>query len=98
MKNTDKKVDVCWFSFPITVKGDRGSLLRHLEKAGIETRPLFSGQITLHPAYQNSEYRVSGKLDGANYITEHSFWISCHPSLSKRDLKYIVKTFDEYYS
>src|SRR3990167_3891036 len=37
-----KEADVCWFAFPITVIGDRGVLLRHLEKNGIETRPMFA--------------------------------------------------------
>lgn len=89
---------VCWFSYPITIVGDRGPLLRHLERNGIETRPLFSGNITKHPAYLKSEFRISGKLKGANHITGHSFWISCHPSLTRSDLKYIVKTFDEFFS
>ena len=93
-----ENADVCWFSFPITYTGNRGKLLRHLEKNGIETRPLFSGNITHHPAYSKSKFRISGKLREADYITEHSFWISCHPSLTKSDLKYIVKTFNNYFN
>ena len=92
------EADVCWFAFPLTYKGDRGKLLRHLEKNGIETRPMFSGNITLHPAYANSKFRISGKLKGADYITKHSFWISTHPSLTKSDLKYIVKTFGNFFN
>ena len=90
-------ISVCWFSFPLTYKGDRGKLLKHLEKHGIETRPMFSGNICLHSAYKNSNYRISGRLDGANYITKHSFWLSCHPRLKKSDLDYIVQTFDKYF-
>ena len=90
-------VDVCWFSFPITYKGDRRKLLKHLEKNGIETRPMFSGNITKHPAYKNSKFRISGSLEQADYITEHSFWISCHPSLTESDLDYMVKVFNEFF-
>lgn len=97
MPHTIKGADVCWFAFPIWAL-NRGPLLKHLEKNGIETRPMFSGNITLHPAYEKSEYRVSGNLDGANSITKNAFWISCHPSLTKSDLEYIVKTFDDYYA
>src|SRR3990167_1112520 len=57
--------DVCWFAFPLTYKGDRGKLLKHLEKNGIETRPLFSGNISKHPAYAKSKFKISGKLAGA---------------------------------
>lgn len=92
-----KGADVCWFSFPITYNGNRGRLLRHLEKNGIETRPMFSGNICRHPAYDN-EYRVSGDLLEADIITEHSFWVSCHPSLTKKDLEYMVKVFNEFFN
>lgn len=90
--------DVCWFAFPLTYKGGRGKLLRHLERWGIETRPMFSGNITRHPAYTKDMYRISGRLKEADYITKHSFWISCHPSLTKSDLKYIVKVFDQFFN
>ncbi len=90
--------DVCWFAFPITYTGDRGKLVAHLEKAGIETRSMFSGNITKHPAYAHSKYRIYGDLSEADYILNHSFWISCHPRLSKRDLKHIVKTFNDFFA
>ena len=89
--------DVCWFAFPLTYRGDRGKLLCHLEKNGIETRPMFSGNITRHPAYSKDMYRISGTLKEADEITAHSFWISCHPSLTKSDLKYMVKVFDDFF-
>lgn len=89
--------DVCWFSYPITTTGDRGPLLKHLESRGIETRPLFSGNITSHPAYKDSKYRIGGNLIHADYIAEHSFWISCHPSLTKADLNRIIKAFNDYF-
>ncbi len=89
---------ICWFSLPLTTTGDRGMLLKYLEKHGIETRPMFSGNITRHPAYDKNSYRISGDLRGADYITEHSFWISCHPSLTLLDLRYIVKVFNDFYA
>lgn len=90
--------DVCWFAFPISVQNhtSRARLLKHLEGAGIETRPLFAGNITRHPAYVNSKYRTY-KIDEANLIMNHSFWISCHPSLTGAQLKYIIKTFDDFF-
>jgi len=90
--------DVCWFAFPITTKGDRGELVAHLEKNGIETRSMFAGNVTRHPMCDNIEYKISGKLDGANYIMRQSFWISVHPRLTKNDKEYIIKTFEDYYT
>lgn len=94
-----KKADVCWFAFPLSY-AYRGKLLKHLEKNGIETRPMFSGNIALHPAYDYGEFHIyiPNQLTGANLITKHSFWISCHPSLTKSDLEYIIKVFKDFFN
>lgn len=97
LPKTIPNADVCWFSFPLTYHGERGPLLRHLEKNGIETRPLFSGNITRHPAYQKGTYRTSGELKEADYITKHSFWVSTHPSLSRSDVDYMLKVFNDFF-
>lgn len=97
MPKTVKGAEVCWFSFPITTKGDRGKLVNYLENKQIETRSMFAGNILKHPAYQNMRFKKL-KLSGADYILEHSFWISCHPRLSQEDREYIVKCFEDYYA
>lgn len=87
-----------WFSFPLSVGyGERGPLVAHLEKWGIETRSMFAGNILKHPAYKDVKYRVSGSLAQADEILKRSFWITCHPTLTKSDLEYIVKVFEMYY-
>lgn len=89
-----------WFSFPITCKtrGERAKLVAHLEKRGIETRSMFAGVITKHPAYKGVKYRVSGKLPDANYILANSFWIGVHPRMTEADRKYVVEAFKDYYT
>ncbi len=93
LPETVKGADVCWFALPLTVLGDRGALVSFLERRGIETRSMFAGNITKHPAYKDSEYRISGDLKDADYILEHSFWLTVHPRLKQRDLDYIVMSF-----
>jgi dTDP-4-amino-4,6-dideoxygalactose transaminase len=89
--------DPSWFSFPLTVTTERGPLVAYLEKKGIETRSLFSGNILRHPAYANVEYALRTDLKDADYITEHSFWVTTHPRYTTKDLKYIVDVFDTYF-
>lgn len=94
----NKNADVCWFSFPLSTKGDRGPLVAHLEKAGIETRSMFAGNVLKHPMCANIEYRSVLKDDSeCNTILTNSFWISCHPRLIQNDREYIVKTFADFY-
>lgn len=91
--------DICWFALPLTVENpvSRAKLIKHLEKRGIETRSMFAGNITLHPAYKHSEFRRGSKLNGANEILKRSFWIGVHPRMTECDRKYIIKAFDDYF-
>lgn len=94
----ENNADICWFAFPITYTGNRGELTSFLEGKGIETRSMFAGRIDLHPAYKDSKFRISGKLEEADYILKHSFWISCHPRLTQSDREYIIKTFNDFFA
>ena len=58
---------------------------------------MFTGNITRHPAYKNSKFRIHGKLRESDYILEHSFWIGVHPRYTKEDREYIIKTFDDFF-
>lgn len=89
------EADVCWFSFPLSYH-DRGPLVAHLEENGIETRSMFSGNILKHPAYKNIEHR-SMLLTNCNRILKDSFWVSVHPSLTNKDLNYMVKVFNAFF-
>lgn len=94
-----KNADVCWFAFPLSTVEDRGKLVAHLERHGIETRSMFSGNITKHPAYTKSKYIIGPDgLEKSQFILKHSFWITCHPRLKKSDLDYIIKVFKDYYA
>lgn len=89
--------DVCWFALPLTTTYKRGELVSYLEKNGIETRSMFAGNVTKHPAYKDSGYYTFGDLRESNEILTNSFWITVHPRLKLSDLKYIIRVFDKYY-
>lgn len=98
MPKVVKGADVCWFALPLTTTFKRGELIAYLEKYGIETRSMFAGNITRHPAYKDSGYYTFGSLKESDEIMRQSFWITTHPRLKLSDLKYIVKVFDDYYA
>lgn len=93
-----KGSDVCWFAFPLTTIGNRGKLVAHLEKNGIETRSMFAGNITRHPAYKNTKFKIGPDgLKHADYILRQSLWIGVHPRMTQKDREYVVNVFDKYY-
>lgn len=87
--------DPSWFSFPLS-SPNRPALVEHLEKNGIETRSMFSGNILRHPGYLHFKWDKKS-LPVADEILKQSFWISCHPRLTKEDLGYMVRVFESFY-
>ncbi|MBA8827515.1 CDP-6-deoxy-D-xylo-4-hexulose-3-dehydrase [Saccharopolyspora lacisalsi] len=92
--------DPSWFGFAITVLPEanftRRDMLRFLEDRKIATRQLFAGNITRHPAYTESRYRVSETLTNSDIVTERSFWLGVYPGLSPEAIDYVADTIREY--
>ncbi len=95
------KADVSWFAFPITVKEgagfSRNDLTQHLEKALIETRPIFAGNILHHPAYRSISKRIVGSLDNSTRLIRDSFFIGVYPGITDEMLDYMIKVFKEFF-
>jgi dTDP-4-amino-4,6-dideoxygalactose transaminase len=88
--------DVSYLAYPLIAKeGKRKGIREGLERKGIETRPIFQCIPTQQPVYSYLKEEYQGKLPNAEYIGKNGFYIGCHQYLSKEDLEYITKSFDE---
>ena len=95
--------DPSWFGFLLSVKEESGvkrnDLTAFLEKANIQTRLLFSGNLIKHPCFDQIRgtdvYRVVGELKNTDYIMEHSFWIGVYPGMTKEMLQYMADQIHE---
>jgi len=88
----------CYFGFVITVrKGSgvsRNEVTGYLEDAGIETRNLFCGNLTRHPAYQGTDFKVVGSLHNTDTVMNDTFFIGVYPGLKKDHLLYVIEKLD----
>lgn len=90
------KSSPCWFGFIMTAREgcDSSSIVRKIEEAGIQTRRLFSGNITRHPAFDSirgtDAYRVVGGLKETDRIMRDSFWVGVYPGLTEEILNYMT--------
>jgi CDP-6-deoxy-D-xylo-4-hexulose-3-dehydrase len=96
-----KKADPAWFAFPITVREDapffRETIVKHLEDNKIQTRPIFSGNITRQPAYKYCKLKVCGSLENSDKIMKNAFFVGVYPGLKEAQLRHIAKTFDIFF-
>lgn len=91
-----------WFGFPITVKESapfsKNDLVNFLASKLIDTRPLFAGNITKQPYFENIKYRVVGNLENTDLIMNNTFWIGVFPGLTQEMLQYVVETFKNFFN
>ncbi len=86
-----------WFGFPIILdskyRNKKSKLVSILEKNGIETRPIVSGNFLNQPAIK--KFKISSenkKFDNAQYIEDYGFFIGLHTkNISYYDLNLITK-------
>ena len=83
-----------WFGFPLAVRPEapfsRNDLIRHLDRAKIDTRLLFGGNLTRQPAYRDMPHRKVGPLANSDFVMTQVFWIGVYPGLSREMLEYVI--------
>lgn len=80
------------YAFPLICRDgvSRAKVVKVLEDALIETRPIFGGNLLKQPAFANIPHRVHGELKNTDKIARDGFFIGCHPLLRQEELEYMV--------
>ena len=92
-----------WFGFLVSIKPesglDRNAVTQYIEKHNIQTRLLFSGNITLHPCFDSirdtDAYRISGDLCETEFIMKNTFWVGVYPGMTDEMIDYMAKVILE---
>jgi len=89
-----------WFSLPIYVKEDapftRHELESFLNKKGIETRQIMTGDITSHPASELYDYKIIGDLRFTKAIHKNAFFFGNHPLIGEKERRHVLACFNEF--
>ncbi len=96
--------DPAWFGFLFTLSGeapfDRNELAEFLEQRNIQTRNLFSGNLTRHPCFapltEGKDYRVASVLVHTDVIMNRALWIGVYPGMSLEKLDYMAESIDTF--
>jgi CDP-6-deoxy-D-xylo-4-hexulose-3-dehydrase len=96
-----EKADPAWFAFPLRVREkapfSRYEITRFLEANGVETRPLFAGNLLKQPAYKNIRRRIIGDLSNSDLIMKGTFFVGVYPGLDQIRLDYMLDTFRKFF-
>lgn len=91
-----------WFGFLITCQEgtDRNRVVQYVEKAGVQTRMLFAGNLIKHPCFDEMRrkgegYRVVGSLQNTDRIMRDTFWVGVYPGMTDEMIDYMAKKIRE---
>jgi len=94
----NKGVKTAWLAFPLVIKNNkikRGNLQIFLEKRGIQTRTIFTGNILRQPIMKRKKYFKHNKSEiVSNDVMKNGILIGCHHGLTKKNLGYICESFN----
>jgi|TARA_B100001105_G_C22379718_1_gene439087 CDP-6-deoxy-D-xylo-4-hexulose-3-dehydrase len=86
--------------YPITVKKNKffkkKDLVNELEKHGIETRSVMTGNITKQPVAKILKFKKSGDLKNSDYIHENSFVIGNHHEIGEKQRKFVTDVITNF--
>ena len=91
----NENVSTNFLAYPIILKEtnlfSRKKFQIYLEKNNVQTRPIFSGNILRHPAFNNiiSNKNKLNSFKNSDYIMKNGLLIGCHQGLSKQKIDYI---------
>lgn len=98
----EKEANPSPFGFIMTCREgvSRDKITSFLEARHIQTRVLFSGNIILHPCFdelreEGSGYRVAGELKNTDRIMKDSFWVGVYPGMTDEKIDYMAKSIIE---
>lgn len=93
--------EVTWYAFPLIVRDEapftRNELQIFLEERGIQTRPIFTGNILRQPGFKTIARREtpSGYPD-ADLVTRGGIVIGCHQGLSEEQVAHVYDAAERF--
>lgn len=90
-----------WLAYPILIKPDapfkRRDLQIYLEERNVQTRTIFTGNITRQPGYKNLEMRKArGGFPNADNVMQYGVLLACHHGLTDEMIAHMHNVLDEF--
>ena len=95
------KARVTWLAVPLIVRDDspftRRDLQTHFERAGIQTRTVFTGNVLRQPGFRDIERREPpGGFPNADRVMRGGMLVGCHQGMDSADIEYVQRCFREF--
>ena len=90
-----------WLAFPLTIRESspfaRKEMQIFLESRNIQTRVVFTGNITRQPAFKDQPMRVSSNgYPEADKVMKSGVLLACHHGLTSEMMAHVHQSFDDF--
>ena len=90
-----------WHMFPILIRPEsgirRGELQQHMERNGVDTRMVWTGNILRQPAFKGIPHRVApGGLPNADRVMQQGLVLPCNHAMNDDDIDYVCEMLDTF--
>jgi CDP-4-dehydro-6-deoxyglucose reductase, E1 len=97
LPRTTSELDTAWHMFPILIRPEsdvrRSAFQQHMERHGVDTRMIWTGNVTRQPAFRKVPQRVpAGGLPNADRVMEQGLVLPSNHGLGDTDIDYIWAT------
>lgn len=97
LPRTTEGVDTAWHMFPVIIRPDSGvrrsEFQEHMECNGVDTRMVWTGNVTRQPAFAAVEWRLpDGGLPNADRVMRQGLVLPSNQGLDDDDVDYIWTT------
>ncbi len=94
LPRTTAELDTAWHMFPILIRPESGvrrsALQQHMESHGVDTRMVWTGNVTRQPAFKGAGIRIPpGGLPNADRVMEQGLVLPSSHGLADEDVDYI---------
>ena len=96
--DSNKYVQASWFGIPILLSKNinRNKFLKKIEKEGVETRPIISGNFLKQPSIKKYKLNSGGKFKNSDLINNHGFFIGLPTNnISDKKIRKLVNIFEK---
>ena len=93
----NKNVKPSWFGIPILLnnKINKKKFIKKIEKKGVETRPIISGNFLNQPSVNKYKLNKKNKMKNAEYVNKNGFFIGLSSTnLPNNKIKKLIKAFE----
>ena len=96
--DANNHVKASWFGIPILLskKINRNKFLKKIEKLGVETRPIISGNFLKQPSIRKYKLNKKSNFKNSDIVNNHGFFIGLPTSaISDKNIKKLVGAFEK---